>query len=73
MGGWLRRREDGRRTVIRRVFVGGEGWISGGREERSRDRRERLLGDLGLEGTEVGGETAVSVAMIERDWRVLCR
>lgn len=45
--------------VIRRVLDGGEGWVSGGRVERSRERGEaerRWETDLGEEVVEGGGE-----------------
>lgn len=51
---------EGVRTVMRRVFEGGEGVINGGREERSSDSGVwvpfDMEADVGLEEEEVGGE-----------------
>jgi len=46
----------GERTVIMRVFEGGEGCVSGGRVERSRERGVCVLWVGGLPEGEVGGE-----------------
>jgi len=43
-------------TVIMRVFEGGEGCVSGGRVERSRERGVGVLCVGGLAEGEVGGE-----------------
>jgi hypothetical protein len=52
-------------TVIKSVFEAGEGWLSGGRSERSRDNGGDLRALLdGLEDVEAGGDE-VTAAMVE--------
>lgn len=41
---------------MRRVFEGGDGWINGGIEERSRDSGVCVPLEAGLEDCETGGE-----------------
>lgn len=45
-----------KRTVMRRVFDGGDGLIKGGIDERSRDSGVCVPLDAGLEDCETGGE-----------------
>ena len=59
------------RLVMRRVLLGGEGWLSGGRSERSMERfgEGRLLRDVGLGlgewVLEVGGvETSIAIVVM---------
>ena len=59
------------RLVMRRVFDGGEGTISGGSEERSRVRGEDIR-EEGLFCSVAGGETVV-FAMIRSSQRSLVR
>ena len=52
--------QGAKRTVMRRVFDGGEGGISGGREERSRESGVEMLCEfaveVGLVDGEIGGD-----------------
>ena len=67
VAGWKIRGEV--RRVMRRVFVGGWGWVRGGRDERLRDigewaprRAERVVGE---EEVEIGG---VVVLVVDGCW-----
>ena len=58
------------RLVMRRVLLGGEGWLKAGRSERSRERLgERRLAPVGGEAdVEVGGvDRSIAIVVISSD------
>lgn len=61
---------DRAHTVMRRVFEGGEGCISGGRLERSKVREFRQGFCEGLDEGESGGEAVILSNRICREWKL---